>query len=69
MEDLSPANRGAVAFPRLLRLANNVGDDRGIPRFANSPGWLAGQGPYNDQVWRLRALKRNPKQARAFFAH
>lgn len=35
VEDLSPANRDAIVFPiRLLRLANNMAGDEGMPPFS-----------------------------------
>lgn len=51
-EDLSPANRDAVAFPiRLLRLANSINDGRGSALFAELAR-MVGQtkGPDNDQL-------------------
>lgn len=51
-EDLSPANRDAVAFPiRLLRLANTTHDGSTLPSFAELTR-LVGEtkGPDNDQL-------------------
>ena len=51
-EDLSPANRDAIAFPiRLLRLANNMSDGAGTPAFGELTR-MVGQtkGPDNDQL-------------------
>ena len=50
-EDLTPANRDAVMFPlRLLRLANNMAGDSGVPPFAELAR-LVGETKesYNDQ--------------------
>jgi hypothetical protein len=52
MEDLSPANRDAVAFPmRLLRIANESAPDGDLPSFGTLAK-LVGQTkmPYNDQL-------------------
>lgn len=51
-EDMSPANRDAVAFPaRLLRLANNMAGDSGIPGFAELARMVGKtKGPHNDQL-------------------
>lgn len=51
-EDLSPANRDAIAFPiRLLRLANNMSDAAGTPSFAELARMVgATKGPDNDQL-------------------
>ena len=51
-EDLSPSNRDAVLFPiRLLRLANNVAGDRGVPPFAELARAVGeSKAPYNDQL-------------------
>lgn len=51
VEDLSPANRDAVAFPiRLLRLANNMSDGTGTPSFAELARRVGEtKGPDNDQ--------------------
>jgi exodeoxyribonuclease-3 len=45
-------NRDAVAFPaRLLRLANNMADDRDIPGFAELARMVGEtKGPHNDQL-------------------
>lgn len=50
-EDLSPANRDAIAFPiRLLRMANNMAGDTDVPPFGE---WakMVGEtkGRHNDQ--------------------
>ncbi|CAN7619305.1 hypothetical protein [Devosia sp. LjRoot3] len=53
VEDLSPANRDAIAFPiRLLRLANNMSDDgAGTPAFAELTRMVGEtKGPDNDQL-------------------
>jgi hypothetical protein len=50
--DMSPANRDAVCFPiRLLRLANNMQSETGVPPFAELVR-AVGQTkvPYNDQM-------------------
>lgn len=51
-EDLSPSNRDAVLFPiRLLRLANNMAGDRGVPPFAELARAVGeSKAPYNDQL-------------------
>lgn len=52
VEDLSPSNRDAIAFPaRLLRLANNMAGDRDVPGFAELSR-LVGEtkGQQNDQL-------------------
>ena len=51
-EDLSPANRDAVVFPaRLLRLANNMAGEEGIPGFAELARMVGEtKGPHNDQL-------------------
>ena len=50
-EDLSPANRDAIAFPaRLLALANRSASDNEIPGFAELTKMVATtKTPYNDQ--------------------
>lgn len=52
VEDLSPANRDAIAFPiRLLRLANNMSDRAGTPAFAELARMVGEtKGPDNDQL-------------------
>jgi len=52
VEDLSPANRDAIAFPvRLLRLANNMSDGAGTPSFAELARMVGEtKGPDNDQL-------------------
>lgn len=52
VEDLSPANRDAIAFPiRLLRLANNMSDSAGTPSFAELARMVGEtKGPDNDQL-------------------
>ena len=52
VEDLSPANRDAIAFPiRLLRLANNMSDGAGTPAFAELARMVGEtKGPDNDQL-------------------
>ena len=52
VEDLSPANRDAVLFPiRLLRLANNMAGDDGLPPFAELARTVGEtKPPYNDQL-------------------
>lgn len=50
-DDLSPANRDAIAFPiRLLKLANKMADGSGVASF-QALTRMVGQtkGPYNDQ--------------------
>ena len=49
-EDLSPANRDAMAFPaRLLLLANDAGPDAAIPSFSELAKMVAGtKRPHND---------------------
>ncbi len=51
-EDLSPSNRDAVLFPiRLLRMANNMAGDRGVPPFAELARAVGeSKAPYNDQL-------------------
>lgn len=51
-EDLSPANRDAVLFPiRLLRLANNMAGEHGLPPFAELARTIGEtKHPYNDQL-------------------
>lgn len=51
-EELTPANRDAVAFPiRLLRLANNVAGERDMPAFGELARRVGEtKGPYNDQL-------------------
>ena len=51
-EDLSPSNRDAVLFPiRLLRLANNMAGDLGVPPFAELARAVGeSKAPYNDQL-------------------
>lgn len=51
-EDLSPANRDAVAFPiRLLRAANNMAGGRDVPSFAELARMVGEtKGPHNDQI-------------------
>lgn len=52
VEDLSPANRDAIAFPiRLLRLANNMTDGAGNLSFSELAR-IVGEtkGPDNDQI-------------------
>jgi hypothetical protein len=51
-EDMSPANRDAVAFPiRLLRLANNMAGDRDVPPFSELARMVGKtKQPYNDQL-------------------
>lgn len=50
-EDLSPANRDAIAFPaRLLALANRSASDDEIPGFAELARLVGStKTPYNDQ--------------------
>ena len=52
VEELSPANRDAVLFPiRLLRLANNMSGDDGLPPFAELARTVGEtKPPYNDQL-------------------
>jgi hypothetical protein len=52
VEDLSPANRDAVAFPvRLLRLANNMAGDGDCPPFAELARMVGEtKPPHNDQL-------------------
>ena len=52
VEDLSPANRDAIAFPiRLLRLANNMSDGAGTPAFSELARMVGEtKGPDNDQL-------------------
>lgn len=52
VEDLSPANRDAIAFPvRLLRLANNMSDSAGTPSFGELARMVGEtKGPDNDQL-------------------
>ena len=52
VEELSPANRDAVLFPiRLLRLANNMAGDDGLPPFAELARTVGEtKPPYNDQL-------------------
>lgn len=52
VEDLSPANRDAIAFPiRLLRLANNMSDSAGTPSFTELARMVGEtRGPDNDQL-------------------
>lgn len=52
VEDLSPANRDAIAFPiRLLRLANNMGDEGGTPSFGELARKVGEtKGPDNDAL-------------------
>ena len=52
VEDLSPAHRDAVLFPiRLLRLANNMAGDDGLPPFAELARTVGEtKPPYNDQL-------------------
>ena len=52
VEDLSPANRDAVLFPiRLLRLANNMAGDDGLPPFAELARTVGEtKPPYNGQL-------------------
>lgn len=52
VEDLSPANRDAIAFPiRLLRLANNRGDGAGTASFAELARMVGEtKGKDNDQL-------------------
>lgn len=51
-EDLSPSNRDAILFPiRLLRLANNMAGEEGVPPFAElARGVGESKAPYNDQL-------------------
>ena len=51
IEDLSPSNRDAIAFPaRLLALANRSASDNEIPGFAELAKMVATtKTPYNDQ--------------------
>lgn len=50
-ENLSPANRDAIAFPaRFLRLANNMAGEAGAPGFAELARMVGEtKGPHNDQ--------------------
>ncbi|MGB3336675.1 MAG: hypothetical protein WBA73_05800 [Devosia sp.] len=50
-EDMSPANRDAVAFPaRFLRLANNMAAGAEVPGFAELARMVGEtKGPHNDQ--------------------
>ena len=52
VEDLSPANRDAIAFPiRLLRLANKMSDSAGTPSFTELARMVGEtKGPDNDQL-------------------
>jgi hypothetical protein len=52
VEDLSPANRDAILFPiRLLRLANNMAGDNGVPAFAELARRVGEtKDAYNDQL-------------------
>lgn len=52
VEDLSPSNRDAVVFPiRLLRLANTMAGENGIPTFAELARRVGEtKEPYNDQL-------------------
>jgi hypothetical protein len=52
VEDLSPANRDAIAFPiRLLRVANNAADQAGMLSFAQLTRMVGEtKGPDNDQL-------------------
>jgi len=52
MEDLSPANRDAIAFPiRLLRLANTMMEGATVPTFAELTRRVGEtKGPDNDQL-------------------
>ncbi len=52
VEDLSPSNRDAVVFPiRLLRLANTMAEEDGIPTFAELARRVGEtKEPYNDQL-------------------
>jgi len=51
-EDLSPSNRDAVLFPiRVLRLANNMAGEGGLPPFAELARTVGEtKHPYNDQL-------------------
>jgi hypothetical protein len=51
-EDLSPANRDAIAFPaRLLRLANAMSEGDSVPSFTELARMVGEtKGPHNDQV-------------------
>jgi len=51
-EDMSPANRDAVAFPaRFLRLANNMAGDGEVSGFAELARMVGEtKGPHNDQL-------------------
>ncbi len=51
VEDLSPSNRDAVAFPaRLLALANRMGSEGGIASFSELARMVGStKEPYNDQ--------------------
>ncbi len=51
VEDMSPANRDAVAFPiRLLQLANNSADQDGTVPFSELARMVGEtKAPYNDQ--------------------
>lgn len=50
-EDLTPANRDAIAFPiRLLRMANNMAGDKDVPPFAELARMVGEtKGRHNDQ--------------------
>ncbi len=50
-EDLSPANRDAIAFPiRLLRMANNMAGDTDVPPFGELAKMVGEtKGRHNDQ--------------------
>jgi hypothetical protein len=50
--DMSPANRDAVCFPiRLLRLANNMQSETGVPAFSELARRIGRtKQPYNDQM-------------------
>lgn len=52
VEEHSPANRDAMAFPfRLLHLANNMSDGAGTPSFAELARVVSEtKGPDNDQL-------------------
>jgi len=51
-ENLSPANRDAIAFPaRFLRLANNMAGEAGVPGFSELARMVGEtKGPHNDQM-------------------
>jgi hypothetical protein len=70
-EELSPANRDAIAFPlRLLRLANSAHSDDEVPSFTGlakqvGAGWLFWvRLPEAEQIVPLRAASRREQKSR-----